>query len=80
MSKYNKYIMNVFFHDGNSATYDTIPVICESKQHVDDLLARNMQTYPGNFELFNYDFNTDDIKKYGYLVQTVEEFFESAYQ
>lgn len=80
MKSYNKYIMNVYFTSSDGVSYDTIPIVCESKDHIHNLIARNMETYPGVFTLFNYDFDTVDIKEHGYDIKTVDEFFEYAHQ
>lgn len=78
MKNYNKYIMNIYFTTPDGVSYDTIPVVCESKDHINNLIASNMQTYTGVFTLFNYDFDTRDIIKHGYDIKTVDEFFEAA--
>lgn len=78
MKNYNKYIMNVYFTCGDGVSYDTIPVISQSKEHIHNLLLRNMQTYE-HFTLFNYDFDKKDIVEHGYEIKTVDEFFEGVH-
>lgn len=79
MKDYNKYIMNVYFSTKDGVSYDTIPIVCESKEHVHNLIARNVETYDGVFTLFNYDFDTRDIHCHGYDIKTIDEFFEGVH-
>lgn len=74
----NRYILKVYFGDGNGISYDTIPVIEKSKERVKEIINENLKT-SDSFDYWNYTFYKDDVKNHGYQLFTIDEFFATLY-
>lgn len=73
--KLQKYIIKSFFESSNGVDMDIIPIHEKSKEDIISKMQYNLSIYPKSFELYNYDWNVSDIKKYGYEILTVSEFW-----
>lgn len=70
----NKYIAKVFFETKTQVDFDVIPIHEVSKAEIENKLTLNSNTFV-DFDLWDYTFSSEDYKKHGIQLFTIDEFF-----